>query len=150
LVIFLVFAAVGILLWIGGHDAIAGRLSAGDLSAFVFYAVVVAASVGAISEFTPDIQRAAGGAGRLFELLDAKAGIATPADPVSLPVPARGAIEFDNVTFNYPSRPNQPSLSEFSLRIESGETVALVGPSGAGKTTLFNLLLRFYDPQSGT
>jgi ATP-binding cassette subfamily B protein len=149
-VILLVFAAVGAVLWIGGHDAIAGRISAGDLSAFVFYAVVVAAAVGAISEFTADLQRAAGAAERLFELLDARPTIAPPAHPVALPNPARGTVSFERVTFYYPSRPDQPALADFDLQIAAGETLALVGPSGSGKTTLFNLLLRFYDPSSGT
>lgn len=149
-VILLVFAAVGAVLWIGGHDAIAGRISAGDLSAFVFYAVVVAAAVGAISEFTADLQRAAGAAERLFELLDAQPAIAAPAKPVALPDPPRGAVSFEHVTFFYPSRPDQPALADFDLQVAAGETLALVGPSGSGKTTLFNLLLRFYDPSSGT
>jgi ATP-binding cassette subfamily B protein len=149
LVILLVFSSVGVLLWIGGHDAISGDISAGELSAFVFYAVVVAASVGAISEFMADIQRAAGAAERLFELLDAQPAIAAPVNPVPLPRPASGEIAFDNVTFRYPSRPDQAALEGFSLAIAGGETVALVGPSGAGKSTVFNLLLRFYDPQAG-
>jgi ATP-binding cassette subfamily B protein len=149
-VILLVFAAVGAVLWIGGHDAIAGRITAGDLSAFVFYAVVVAAAVGAISEFTADLQRAAGAAERLFELLDARPAIAAPADPVTLPSPPRGSVRFEDVTFFYPSRPDQPALADFNLEVGIGETTALVGPSGSGKTTLFNLLLRFYDPSSGT
>jgi len=150
LVMLLVFGAVGIILWIGGHDAIAGRISAGQLSAFVFYAVVVAASVGAISEFAADLQRAAGAAERLFELLDTKPAIAAPAHPVALPEPPRGEISLDGVTFAFPSRRDRPALSGISLDIRAGETVALVGPSGAGKTTLFNLLLRFYDPDTGT
>jgi ATP-binding cassette subfamily B protein len=150
LVIFLVFSAVGAILWIGGHDAIAGRISAGELSAFIFYAVVVAASVGVISEFTADVQRAAGAAERLFELLDAKPQIAAPANPVTLPMPARGSIAFESVSFRYPSRPEQLALAEFDLAIAPGERIALVGPSGAGKTTVFNLLLRFYDPEAGT
>ena len=148
-VIFLVFAAIGAILWIGGHDAIAGRITAGDLSAFIFYAVVVAASVGAISEFAADLQRAAGAAERLFELLDAKPDISAPPNPVHLPRPAEGAVAFENVTFHYPSRPERAALDDFSLAVEPGETVALVGPSGAGKTTVFNLLLRYYDPEAG-
>ena len=150
LVLLLVFGAVGVILWIGGHDAIAGRISAGQLSAFVFYAVVVAASVGAISEFAADLQRAAGAAERLFELLDTRPLIAAPADPVALPEPPRGEISLEGVTFAFPSRRDRPALSGVSLDIRPGETVALVGPSGAGKTTLFNLLLRFYDPDAGS
>lgn len=150
LVLLLVFGAVGVILWIGGHDAIAGRISAGQLSAFVFYAVVVAASVGAISEFAADLQRAAGAAERLFELLDTKPLIAAPIHPLALPEPPRGEIALEGVSFAFPSRRDRPALSGVSLDIRAGETVALVGPSGAGKTTLFNLLLRFYDPDAGT
>ncbi len=150
LVILLVFAAVGVILWIGGHDALAGNLSAGELSAFVFYAVVVAASVGAISEFAADMQRAAGAAERLFELLDARPAIAAPASPVSLPQPARGDVAFENVSFRYPTQGERPALRGVSFEVRAGETVALVGPSGAGKSTVFNLLLRFYDPDTGT
>jgi ATP-binding cassette subfamily B protein len=148
-VILLVFIAIGVVLWIGGHDAIAGKISAGDLSAFVFYAVIVASSVGAISEFAADLQRAAGASERLFELLNAKSDIVVAAEPVPLPVPPRGAVAFENVTFHYPARTDRASLAELSLSVAPGETVAIVGPSGAGKTTLFQLLLRFYDPQSG-
>jgi ATP-binding cassette, subfamily B, bacterial len=150
LVILLVFSSVGVLLWIGGHDTQAGRITPGELSAFVFYAIVVASSVGAISEFMADVQRAAGASERLFELLDARPTVAIAANPVALPEPPRGAIQFESVTFNYPSRPDQASLIDFDLGVAPGETVALVGPSGAGKTTIFNLLLRFYDPASGT
>jgi ATP-binding cassette subfamily B protein len=148
-VIFLVFVAVGIILWLGGHDVLAGRLSAGQLSAFVFYAVIVATSIGAVSEVAGDLQRAAGATERLMELLDTKAEIAPPADPVPLPDPPRGTIALEEVTFCYPSRPNDPALRTLSLRVSAGERVALVGPSGAGKTTVFQLLLRFYDPQMG-
>ena len=148
-VIVTVFGAVGTVLWIGGHDVIAGRVSAGELSAFVFYAVVVAGSVGALSEVVGEMQRAAGAAGRLIELLATKPQITSPAKPRPLPEPPTGAVEFDNVTFHYPARPEVSALEGFSLRVEPGETVALVGPSGAGKTTVFQLLLRFYDPDSG-
>jgi ATP-binding cassette subfamily B protein len=149
IVILLVFGAVGVILWIGGHDMIAGRITAGELSAFVFYAVVVAASVGAISEFAADMQRAAGAAERLFELIDERPTIAAPVEPVKLPIPARGAVALEHVTFRYPTRPERPALDGFDLSVAPGETVALVGPSGAGKTTVFNLLLRFYDPNEG-
>ncbi len=149
LVIVLAFGAVGIILWVGGNDMIAGRLTSGQLSAFVFYAIVVAASVGTISEFMTDLQRAAGASERLFELLATKPQITAPAAPKRLPVPPRGEVAFEEVTFHYPTRPEQSALESFSLGIAPGEKVALVGPSGAGKTTVFQLLLRFYDPQRG-
>jgi ATP-binding cassette subfamily B protein len=148
-VILLVFGAVGIILWIGGHDVVAGRLSAGELSAFVFYAAIVAAAVGTISEVVGDLQRAAGATERLFELLAVEPAIRAPAQPVPLPTPARGTVAFDRVVFHYPSRPDAPALDAFTLEVAPGENVALVGPSGAGKTTVFQLLLRFYDPQAG-
>src|SRR6266496_2790569 len=148
-VIVLVFGAVGIILWIGGHDVVAGRISAGQLSAFVFYAVIVAGAVGTISEVFGDLQRAAGATERLFELLAVEPAIRAPEHPAALPVPARGTVKFDTVTFRYPSRPDTPALESFSLDVRPGENVALVGPSGAGKTTVFQLLLRFYDPQAG-
>jgi len=148
-VIMLTFGAVGVILWIGGHDVLAGRLSAGELSAFVFYAVIVASAVGTISEVIGDIQRAAGATERLFELLAVEPAIRAPAEPVALPVQGQGTVDFDAVSFNYPSRPDTPALSDVTFSIAAGERVALVGPSGAGKTTVFQLLLRFYDPQSG-
>ncbi len=150
IVIMLVFGAVGIILWIGGRDVIAGSLTAGQLSAFVFYAVVVAGSVGAISEVIGDLQRAAGATERLMQLLNERSPIVEPANPVALPEPAQGALSFENVQFRYPARPDTPALADFSLAVKPGETVAIVGPSGAGKTTVFQLLLRYYDPQSGT
>ena len=148
-VIVLVFGAVGVVLWIGGHDVIDGRISAGELSAFVFYAVVVAGSVGALSEVVGEMQRAAGATERLMELLATRSDIVAPANPARFPEPAAGAVAFEGVTFHYPTRPERAALDDFSLRVEPGETVALVGPSGAGKTTVFQLLLRFYDPQAG-
>ncbi|MHA1567612.1 MAG: ABC transporter transmembrane domain-containing protein [Alphaproteobacteria bacterium] len=148
-VIVLVFGAVGIILWIGGHDVLAGRISAGQLSAFVFYAIVVAGSVGAISEVIGDLQRAAGATERLTELLRLEPEIASPPDPQPLPATVHGAVSFHGVDFSYPSRPDLPALVDFSLDVQPGETVAIVGPSGAGKTTVFQLLLRFYDPQRG-
>jgi ATP-binding cassette subfamily B protein len=148
-VIFLVFVAVGIILWIGGHDLLAGKLSAGALSAFVFYAVIVAASIGAVSEVAGELQRAAGATERLLELLDTPPDIAAPAHPVPLPEPPRAMLALEKITFAYPSRLGEPALKTVSLRVDAGERVALVGPSGAGKTTVFQLLLRFYDPQSG-
>jgi ATP-binding cassette subfamily B protein len=149
-VILLVFGAVGVILWIGGHDVVAGRISAGQLSAFVFYAVIVAGAAGTISEVVGDLQRAAGATERLFELLSIEPAIRAPEHPVPLPVPARGTLTFDHVTFHYPSRPDAAALDDFSLSVAAGEKVALVGPSGAGKTTVFQLLLRFYDPDRGS
>nr|WP_244922272.1 ABC transporter transmembrane domain-containing protein [Oceanibaculum indicum] len=149
-VIMLVFSAVAAILWLGGRSVIDGTISGGELSAFVFYAVVVAGAVGAISEVIGDLQRAAGATERLMELLAAPSPVAVPSLPVALPEPPRGGIEFDRVRFHYPARPDRPALEEFSLTVQPGEKVALVGPSGAGKTTVFQLLLRFYDPESGT
>ncbi len=149
MVIFLVFVAVGIILWVGGHDVLAGKLSAGQLSAFVFYAVIVATSIGAVSEVAGELQRAAGATERLLELLDTPPAIAVPAAPLPLPDPPRATLALEDVTFAYPSRAAEPALKAVSLRVTTGERVALVGPSGAGKTTVFQLLLRFYDPQAG-
>jgi ATP-binding cassette, subfamily B, bacterial len=149
LVIFIVFAAVGFLLWIGGLDVIAGRISAGDLSAFVFYAVLVASSAGALSETIGDLQRASGAAERLSELLAEQPVIVETAAPKTLPQPVRGAVSFEEVSFRYPTRTDALALDRFDLVVVPGETVAIVGPSGAGKTTVFNLLLRFYDPEAG-
>lgn len=148
-VILLVFGAIGFILWVGGHDVVAGRLSGGQLSAFIFYAVMMAVGVGTISEVIGDLQRAAGATERLMELLSTESEISAPADPIALPSPARGAIDFDNVIFYYPSRPDTPALRDFTLTAQPGEKLALVGPSGAGKTTVFQLLLRYYDPQRG-
>jgi ATP-binding cassette subfamily B protein len=150
LVIFIVFAAVGFLLWMGGHDVLTGRISAGDLTAFVFYAVLVASSGGAISETIGDLQRASGAAERLSELKAEPPSIAEPAVPKPLPKPTEGAVAFSDVSFRYPTRPDALALDRFDLAVQPGETVAIVGPSGAGKTTVFNLLLRFYDPEAGT
>ena len=150
MVIFVVFAAVGFLLWMGGHDVLNGTISAGDLSAFVFYAVLVATSGGSISENIGDLQRAAGAAERLAELRAEAPVIAEPAVPTPLPSPVHGAVSFEDVSFRYPTRPEQLALDRLRLDVSPGETVAIVGPSGAGKTTVFNLLLRFYDPEAGT
>ena len=128
---------------------LAGKLSAGQLSAFVFYAVIVANSIGGVSEVAGELQRAAGATERLLELLNTPPQIAAPADPLPLPDPPRATIALEQVSFAYPSRPSEPALQSVSLRVTTGERVALVGPSGAGKTTVFQLLLRFYDPQSG-
>ncbi len=150
LVILLVLGAVSTVLWIGGMDVIKGNISAGELSSFIFYAVLVSGSVGAISEVFGDLQTAAGSSERLMELLILEPDIVAPALPAPLPARLRGEITFDNVTFCYPSRPDTKALEEFSLTVAPGETVALVGPSGAGKSTIFQLLLRFYDPSQGT
>jgi ATP-binding cassette subfamily B protein len=150
LVMLLVFGAIALILWLGGRDVVAGRMSAGELSAFVFYAIVVAGAVGALSEVVGDLQLAAGATERMMELLATPPDLATPVQPVALPVAARGALDFERVVFHYPSRPDRAALEGFDLHVRPGETVALVGPSGAGKTTVFQLLLRFYDPQAGT
>ena len=149
-VILLTFGAVGVILWVGGHDVLAGRITAGELSAFVFYAVVVAGAAGAISEVIGDLQRGAGATERLMEILRTEPHIEAPARPLALPEPPVGRVRLERVTFFYPSRPGQAALDDVSLEVEPGERVALVGPSGAGKTTLFQLLLRFYDPAAGT
>ena len=148
-VIVLAFGAVGLLLWVGAHDVFAGRLSAGSLTAFIFYAVIVANATFVLAEVYGELQRAAGASERLLELLGTESRIQAPPSPVALPLPARGEVAFESVTFFYPSRPQAPALEDFSLAVKSGEAVALVGPSGAGKTTVFQLLLRFYDPASG-
>ncbi|MBL0207600.1 MAG: ATP-binding cassette domain-containing protein [Propionivibrio sp.] len=148
-VIVLVFGAIALILWVGGHDVLLGRISPGQLSAFVFYAALVAGSVGALSESWGDLQRAAGATERLLELLAAQPEVRVPQQPLALPLPLRGEIAFEDVSFRYPTRPDSPALENFSLSVSPGESVALVGPSGAGKTTVFQLLLRFYDPQGG-
>lgn len=148
-VILLVFGAVGVILWVGGHDVLAGRLSPGQLSAFVFYAVVVAGSVGAVSETLGDLQRAAGATERLFEILDTPPDLPEPAQPVMPTASAGGELRFEQVSFRYPSRPATLAIDALDLVVAPGETVALVGPSGAGKTTVFQLLQRFYLPEQG-
>jgi ATP-binding cassette subfamily B protein len=148
-VIVVVFGGVGSILWVGGHDVLAGRITAGDLSAFVFYATMVASACGSLSEVVGDLQRGAGAAERLVEIMRTEPQIRAPALPVLLPTPARGEVMFERVSFCYPSRPNLPALDALSLAAGRGEKLALVGPSGAGKSTVFQLLLRFYDPESG-
>jgi ATP-binding cassette, subfamily B, bacterial len=149
IVILLAFGAIAVVLWVGGYDVIAGRMTGGELSAFVFYAVVTAFALGTVSEVFGDLQRAAGATERLLELLATRPGIAAPPLPASLPSAAQGALALEHVTFFYPARPERPALVDVSLAAAPGETVALVGPSGAGKTTVFQLLLRFYDPGRG-
>ena len=148
-VILIVFTGIAFVLWLGGRDVLDGTLSPGELSAFLFFAALVAGSVGSLSEVYGDLQHAAGAAERLVELLRQKSDIAAPDDPEALPEPARGAVALNNVTFNYPSRPDESALNSYTLDVAPGERVALVGPSGAGKTSVFNLLLRFYDPVAG-
>lgn len=150
LVMLLVFGAVNAVMWIGGKAVFAGEMSAGQLSAFVFYAIIGASSVGALSETWGDVQRAAGAAERLMQLLATQPNIRAPENPQQLPAKPAGGLQFDAVRFHYPARPQTPALDGLSLDIKAGETVAIVGPSGAGKTTLFQLLLRFYDPDAGS
>ena len=150
LVILLVFGSISVVFWIGGADVIAGRISPGQLVGFVFYAIALAAALGAVTEVMGDLQRAAGAMERIGELLATRPVVAMPAHPRTLPQPSRGAVNFEAVTFHYPSRPATPALDDFTLSIAPGERVAIVGPSGAGKTTVMQLLLRFYDPDAGT
>jgi ATP-binding cassette subfamily B protein len=149
MMILLFFGAITWVLWSGAHDVLAGRMTAGTLIQFVLYAIFAGGSVAALAEVWNEVQRAAGGMGRIGELLDEKPTILAPARPRALPQPLRGALSLDNVSFHYPARPEQPALEGFTLHVRPGETVALVGPSGAGKSTVFGLLLRFYDPQGG-
>ena len=149
IVIFLAFSGVVGVLWIGAHDVRAGTMSPGQLVQFLIYAVMVAGSVGALSEIWGELQRAAGATERLVEMLHADDPVRDRAKPGQLPQPMRGQVRFDNVHFTYPSRPDDPALHGVTLTVEPGETVALVGPSGAGKSTIFQLLLRFFDPQTG-
>ena len=149
-VITLVFGAVVLVLWSGAHDVIGGRMTTGELGQFVFYALIGGGSVGALAEVWNELQRAAGGMGRIAELLNETPTIRAPAAPRRLPAPVKGEIRFDNVSFHYPSRPDLPALDDFDLTVNPGETVALVGPSGAGKSTVFSMLLRFHDAQSGS
>jgi ATP-binding cassette subfamily B protein len=142
------FCIVGVF-WIGAHDVVAGRMSPGMLMQFALYAIIFVTGMGALSETWGDVQRAAGAAERLNELLETRPAISAPVNPLAIPEPARGHVQFRNVVFHYPSRPDSAALNGFSLDIEPGEAVALVGPSGAGKSTVFQLLLRFYAPQTG-
>ncbi|MFC3088236.1 ABC transporter transmembrane domain-containing protein [Tabrizicola soli] len=149
IVIFLIFAGIVGVLWIGARDVRSGAMSVGELIQFVIYAVLVAGAVGALSEIWGELQRAAGATERLVELLNVEDTVQDPARPLALPRPVRGEIAFQDVTFRYPARPETSALNGVSLHVRPGETVALVGPSGAGKTTILQLLMRFYDPQSG-
>ena len=149
IVIFLAFSGVVGVLWIGAHDVRSGAMSPGQLVQFLIYAVMVAGAVGALSEIWGELQRAAGATERLVEMLNANDPVQDKAAPKALLRPVRGKVEFDDVSFTYPTRPDDKALRGVSLIIEPGETVALVGPSGAGKSTVFQLLLRFFDPQGG-
>jgi ATP-binding cassette subfamily B protein len=148
LVIVLVFASIVGVLWIGAQAVIAGEMTGGQLGAFILYAVIVASGLGALSEVWGEVQQAAGALERIVEILDTTPQVSAPLNPRPMPG-ARGEVFFDNITFAYPMRPETPALKDFSLHVRPGETVALVGPSGAGKTTVFQLLQRFYDVQSG-
>jgi ATP-binding cassette subfamily B protein len=150
IVIFLIFSGVLGVLWIGARDVRLEIMTVGELVQFVIYAVLVAGAVGALSEIWGELQRAAGATERLTELLSAEDSLTDPARPLPLPRPVRGQIDFDGVTFHYPSRPDRSALENVTLNIAPGETVALVGPSGAGKTTVIQLILRFWDPDAGT
>lgn len=147
-VISLIFSAIAAMLWVGGNDVISGAMSAGELGAFVFYAIIVAGSVATISEVIGDVQRAVGAAERLFELLSIESLIVAPQTPQPA-TPLTPSVQFDDVSFFYPSRPDQAALQSLNLEIPAGRSLALVGPSGAGKSTLFELLQRFYDPSTG-
>lgn len=147
--IFLVFASVVLVLWVGAQDVLAGDITPGRLGQFVLYAVFAAGGLGELSQVWGEISQASGAAERLFEILDVEPEIKTPANPVAMPVPARGAVAFDDVRFAYPTRPDAFVLDGLSFNVKPGERLALVGPSGAGKSTIFHLILRFYDPASG-
>ncbi|MDC3235171.1 ABC transporter transmembrane domain-containing protein [Candidatus Puniceispirillum sp.] len=149
IVIFLVFSGIGVILWIGGQDLMAGRISAGDLSSFIFYTVLVASSTGFLSELAGDLQRAAGAAERIAQLLDTKASLPTSRSPQHISLRAEAACEFLGVNFAYPAALDRFAIADLDFSVVAGERVAIVGPSGAGKSTIFHLLLRFYDPLVG-
>ena len=148
-VIGLIFSAITFVMWQGALDVVAGRMTGGTIAAFVLTGVLVAGAFGALTEVYGDLLRGSGASARLAELLAETPGIAAPANPTPLPEPARGEIVFEGVTFHYPTRPEVSALNDFSLTVRPGETVAIVGPSGAGKTTVFQLVQRFYDPGAG-
>ncbi|RJF90683.1 ABC transporter transmembrane domain-containing protein [Sphingomonas cavernae] len=148
-VIGLIFSAITLVMWQGALDVAAGRMSGGTIAAFVLTGGIVAGAFGSLTEVYGDLLRGAGAAGRLSELLAEKPAIAAPAQPRALPLPPRGELAFEHVTFHYPTRRETSALEDFSLAVSPGETVAVVGPSGAGKSTLFQLIQRFYDPDRG-
>ena len=149
LVILLAFTAIAAMVWVGGYDVMTGKMTGGELAAFVFYALMVAFGVAGVSEVYGEIQRAAGATERLMELLQETSLIQSPAVPSQAQAESIDHLSFEGVTFNYPSRPDKPALKNLNIQVKRGETVALVGPSGAGKSTLFEMLFRFYDPQQG-
>ena len=149
IVILLVLGAVGMMFWVGGHDVLAGRISPGELAAFVFYSVIVGASVGALSEVVGDLQRAAGATERLLELMNAESAIEEPEVPACIRHESQGRLTLENVFFHYETRQDQWAIEDVTLSVQPGSMTALVGPSGAGKTTLFDVLLRFYEMQHG-
>src|SRR3954447_6231029 len=150
IIIFIVFTSVAAVLWVGSHDVLTGAITPGRLGQFVLYAAFAAAGLGQLSEVWGEVSAASGASERLFEILRVKPEITVPASPRTLPAPPRGDVNFDNIGFAYPARPDIRAVDGVSLSVRAGEKVAIVGPSGAGKSTLFHLLLRFYDPASGT
>ena len=148
--IFMIFSSVVAVLWFGSRDVLSGAMTPGTLGQFLLYAVFAAGALGALSEVWGELSQASGAAERLMEILAEKPAIEAPANPAPLPQPAIGSVNFDDVYFNYPSRPDAPALKGLEFKIQPGETVAIVGPSGAGKSTVFSLLLRYYDPVSGS
>jgi ATP-binding cassette, subfamily B, bacterial len=147
--IFIIFTSIVAILWFGAHNVINNTMSAGTLSQFLLYSVFAAGALGALSEVWSDLSHASGSAQRLMDLLTVQPEITSPQEPIALPKPPMGTIRFENVTFAYPSHPDKIIVNNFSLNIKSGETVAIVGASGSGKSTIFSLLMRFYDPQQG-
>tara|TARA_R110002073_G_scaffold52578_15_gene136638 strand:- start:3544 stop:4836 length:1293 start_codon:yes stop_codon:yes gene_type:complete len=149
IVILLIFGAMDLVLWIGASDVVSGKMTGGEMVSFVMYAALVAGAVGALSEVYGELQRAAGAISRCVEIIHTEPEIKAPEHPIDLPVPYEGRIEFRNVGFTYPSRPDDHVLNDFSLSVAKGESLAIVGPSGAGKSTVFQMIQRFYDPARG-